>query len=239
MLKNLLRMKHALTEWAIKEGLLDDAQFLSQKEWHDRNEDLHDDALMVMVIDGSGLYSLLNNGCDLTEFDDLIESFGFWYEQGYAWSVGFYPIENYDYSRLTGTYSSKLRDPRWQRKAALVKKEADYVCQDCGARERLEAHHCYYTMMSQSCEPWEYPLSALRALCHTCHETRPVPEIRIRAFLARLSQSQLTGLIDGLDNALNRFEANSFIHFIQKATFDKKKMDEALLLLQKNTDLYD
>ncbi|EOC0011591.1 HNH endonuclease [Cronobacter turicensis] len=239
MLKNLNRMKHALTEWAIKEGMLDDAQFISQKEWHERHEVLHEDALLVMVIDGSGLYSLFNTGCDLTEFEDLVESFGFCYEQGYAWSIGFYPIENYDYRRLSGTYASKLQDQRWQRKAALVKKEAGYICQDCGAKGSLEAHHCYYAIMSQGFEPWEYPLSAFRALCHTCHETRPVPEIRIRAFLARLSQSQLTGLIDGLDNGFNRFEVDSFIQFIKKATFDQKQMDEALNLLKKNTDLYD
>ncbi|WP_447881737.1 hypothetical protein [Serratia fonticola] len=239
MLKNLARMKHALTEWAIKEGILNEAVFLTQKEWNARGEKLHNDALMVLVIDGSGLFSLLNEGWDTTEFEDLIESFGFWYEQGYSWSMGFYSIDNYDYSRLTGTYTSKLRDPRWLRKAALVKDEAGHRCQDCGANGRLEAHHCYYTTMSLGYEPWEYPLSAFRALCPTCHDTRPIPEIRARAFLARLSQSQLTGLLDGLDNGFNRFEADSFIQFMQKATFHKKYMDEALLLLKKNTDIYD
>ncbi|ANJ99429.1 hypothetical protein [Serratia plymuthica] len=239
MLKNLTRMKHAITEWAIKEGMFDDAIFLTQKEWNDRGEELHNDALMVLVIDSSGLFSLLNHGCDTTEFEDLVESFGFWYEQGYHWSVGFYPTENYDYSRLTGTYTSKLRDPRWRRKAALVKDEAGHRCQDCGSSGRLEAHHCYYTTMSLGYEPWEYPLSAFRALCPTCHATRPAPEIRARAFLARLTQSQLTGLLDGLDNGFNRFEADTFIQFMRKATFHKKHMDEALLLLKKNTDIYD
>lgn len=38
MLKNLARMKHAITEWAIKESILDDATFLTQKEWNDRGE---------------------------------------------------------------------------------------------------------------------------------------------------------------------------------------------------------
>lgn len=57
--------------------------------------------------------------------------------------------------------------------------------------------------------------------------------------MARLSQSQLTGLLEGLDNGFNRFEADSFIQFMQKATFHKKYMAEALLLLKKNTDIYD
>ena len=239
MLNNLARMKHALTEWAIKEGLFDDAIFFTQKEWNGRGEDLHNDALMVLVIDSSGLFNLLNYGCDTTEFEDLVESFGFWYEQGYNWSVGFYPTDNYDYNRLTGTYRSKLRDPRWLRKAKLIKVEAEHRCQDCGADGRLEAHHCYYTTMSWGYEPWEYPLSAFRALCPACHNKRPVPEIRARAFLARLTQSQLTGLLDGLDNSFNRFEADSFIQFMKNATFDKTRMDEVLLLLKKNADNYD
>lgn len=239
MLRNLERLKHALTEWAIKEGMFGDAHFYTQKEWNERKEEMHDDALMVMVIDGSGLHSLLNDGCDTTEFEDLIESFGFWYEQGYRWSIGFYPADDYDYRRLNGNYASKLRDPRWKRKASLVKKKAGHKCQDCGAAVYLEAHHCYYTTISQGYEPWEYPLSAFRALCPDCHRTRPVPEIRMRAFLARLTQSQLAGLIDGLENGFNRFEADSLIQFMQKATFHKKTMDESLLLLKKNTDIYD
>lgn len=239
MIRNLERMKHALTEWAIKEGMFGDARFYTQMEWHERKEDVHDDALMVMVIDGSGLWSLLNTGCNTTEFEDLIESFGFWYELGYSWNIGFYPTDNYDYRRLNGTYASKLCDPRWKRKASLVKDVAGHECQDCGAKDYLDAHHCYYTTISQGYEPWEYPLSAFRALCSDCHRTRPVPEIRMRAFLAQLTQSQLAGLIDGLDNGFNRFEADSFIQFMQKATFLKKPMDEALLLLKKNTDIYD
>ena len=237
MLKNLARMKHALTEWAIKESILDDASFLTHKEWNDRGEKIHNDALMVLVIDGSGIFSLLNNGCDTTEFDDLVESFGFWYERGYSWSLGFYPTDNYDYRRLNGTYTFKLLGPRWLRKAALVKSAAGHQCEDCGEQGRLEAHHCYYTTMSLGYEPWEYPLSAFRALCPTCHITRPIPEIRARAFLARLNQSQLSRLLDGLDNGFNRFEADSFIEFMRKASFHKKHMDEALLLLKKNTDI--
>jgi len=238
MLKNLERLKNALTEWSIKEGLFHDAHFYTQIEWNERGEDLHTDALMVLVIDGSGLYHLLNAGCDTSEFDDLIESFGFMYEQGYAWSVGFFPLEGYDYERLSGTYASKLRDPRWVRKSTLVKEKAGHKCQDCGVPGRLDAHHCYYTTMSQGYEPWEYPLSALRALCRKCHETRPIPEIRMRAFLASLTQTQLTGLIEGLDNGFNRFETDSFIQFLQRATFDEKYMSEALGLLKKNTEIY-
>lgn len=75
--KNLERMKQALKEWAIKESMFNDATFLTNKEWNERGEKLHNDALMVLVIDGSGLFNLLNHGHDTTELEDLVESFGF------------------------------------------------------------------------------------------------------------------------------------------------------------------
>ncbi|HAX5242420.1 TPA: hypothetical protein JZG60_004707 [Escherichia coli] len=239
MLRNLERMKNAISEWAIKEGLWHDAQFYSNKEWNERGEKIHDDALLVLTIDSSGLYNLLNGGCDTEEFEDLVESFGFFYEMGYAWSIGFYPLEDYDYARLSGNYLQKLKDERWRQKTELVKRRANYRCQDCNASLPLEAHHCYYTNMREGYEPWEYPLSALRALCRECHKQRPIPEIRIRALLAQLTQSQLTGLINGLDNAFNRFETDSFITFMQNISFHDHLMKSALTMLKKNTDIYD
>lgn len=61
------------------------------------------DSLLVLVFDSSTLHTMLNYGGDTMEFDDLVESFGFWYELGHSWNMGFYPIEGYDYSRLSGT----------------------------------------------------------------------------------------------------------------------------------------
>lgn len=45
MLNNIERMKYALTEWAIKEGVFDDATFYTQREWKERGEDFHNDAV--------------------------------------------------------------------------------------------------------------------------------------------------------------------------------------------------
>lgn len=239
MLRNLERMKSAIYEWAIKEGILDDAQFYSNQEWNARREKIHNDALLILTIDSSGLYNFFNGGCDTEEFEDLVESFGFYYEMGYAWSIGFYPQEGYDYTRLAGSYTRKLRDERWRHKAELVKRRANYHCQDCNTSLPLDVHHCYYTSMREGYEPWEYPLSALRALCRKCHEKRPIPEIRIRAMLAQLTQTQLNGLISGLDNAFNRFETDSFIAFMQQVSFHDHLMSSALNMLKKNTDNYD
>jgi hypothetical protein len=142
MTRNIERMRAAITEWLIKEEMLGDALFIDIDEWRARGEIYGTDSLLVLVFDGSTLHSMLNLGCDTEEFDDLIESFGGWYELGHSWNMGFYPIEDYDYSRLKGSYATKLRDPRWAKKAALVKRRAEARCQDCGAEQSLDAHHC-------------------------------------------------------------------------------------------------
>jgi hypothetical protein len=190
VLANLERMRHAVSEWLITGGLLGDARFYTRAEWIARGEEFHEDAPLVLVIDGSALHTMLNFGGDTSEFDNLIESFGFWYELGYSWSIGFYAEDGYDFSPLQGSYASKLKDGRWQRKAKFIKDRAGHTCQDCGAAGPLDAHHCYYANMRHGFEPWEYPLGAFRALCRTCHETRERAEIRMRAFMASLSQAQ-------------------------------------------------
>ncbi|MCY1352997.1 hypothetical protein [Pseudomonas aeruginosa] len=132
MSRNLERMRAALTEWMTKEEILGDAFFVDIEAWRVRNEPYGNDSLLVLVFDSSTLHTMLNYGGDTTEFDDLVESFGFWYELGHSWNMGFYPIEGYDYSRLPGTYASKLQDERWRKKAATVKERAGHQCQDCG-----------------------------------------------------------------------------------------------------------
>ncbi|MFM4843430.1 HNH endonuclease [Aeromonas caviae] len=239
MYENLIRMKHAITEWAIKDNLLDDARFYSKEEWNSRGEHMHNDSLLVLTIDSSGLYNLLNFGGDTEEFDDLVESFGFSYEMGYQWSLGFYPIDNYQYKRIEGNYTQKLRDGRWKKKSEAVKKRANYRCQDCRIKAPLDAHHCYYTNMRDGYEPWEYPLSALRALCRQCHKERPIQEIRMRALVAQLTQNQLKNLIDGLDNVFNRFETESFLSFMNEVSFHDHLMKSAISKLKKNRDIYD
>ncbi|MCP1175628.1 HNH endonuclease [Ralstonia chuxiongensis] len=203
-----------MNEWLITEGLLGDAKFYTGEEWRTRGEQLHDEALLVLMIDGSALHTILNYGGDTSEFDDLIESFGFWYELGYSWSVGFYPAEDYDFSPLQCSYASKLKDQRWQRKAKLIKERAGYSCQDCGATAALDAHHCYYANMRHGFEPWEYPLGAFRALCRTCHEARERAEIRMRAFMASLTKTEMDSIRDALGHAFYWYQPGAVSAFL-------------------------
>lgn len=45
------------------------------------------DAVSVLVFDSS-VYYMLNYGCYLTEFDDIFERYGFYYDSGHSWHVG-------------------------------------------------------------------------------------------------------------------------------------------------------
>ena len=194
MQQALGRMRAAVAEWLTKEGWLGDAEFYTVEQWQSRDEDFLTDSLLILVIDGSTLHTMLNFGGDHEEFDDLVLSFGFYYELGNHWNMGFYPIDGYDFAPITGNYSSKLKDPRWRKKAARVKELAGNLCQDCGKNGTLEAHHCYYAAMRHGYEPWEYPLSAFRSLCRRCHDTRAQVEIRMRSYMATLTQSEMESL---------------------------------------------
>ena len=210
-----------------------DTSFYSIEEWQTRDEPYLNDAELVLTFEG-GLHTMLNYGCDTSEFDDYIESFGYYYEQGQSWNMGFYPIPDYDYSPLKGTYSQKLQDPRWKQKSNLVQELAGRKCQDCGNTNRLETHHCYYTVMREGNEPWEYPLSALKCLCHTCHEKRAKVESRMRAYMANLTTNQMESLKNGLSTSFYWFEKDAVINFLSKLENSDEKVIAAIIELMNN-----
>lgn len=232
MPSNIERLRAAIEEWLIRNELNMDTAFYSVQEWRERNEDYLNDAELILVFEG-GLHAMLNSGCDTREFDNYIESFGYYYEQGHSWNLGFYQIPDYDYTSLKGTYSQKLQDPRWKEKSKLVKELAGWKCQDCGNTIRLETHHCYYTGIREGNEPWEYPLSALRCLCHSCHESRAKVESRMRAYMAKLTTIQMESLKDGLDGAFYWFEQNAVLEFLSKLGSSDEKVLAAVTELMK------
>lgn len=94
MKPNLARLKNAVNKFLDSKSLRGDAKLYSKKEWNDRGEPYGKEAKLTLVIDGSPMYSALNYGEDgfkiQDEFDKLVKSCGYWYEQGFAWSVHFY-----------------------------------------------------------------------------------------------------------------------------------------------------
>lgn len=236
MPSNIERLKIAVEEWLIRNELDIDTGFSSIEEWRARNEDFLNDAELVLVFEG-GLYTMLNYGGDTAEFDEYIESFGYFYELGHSWNMGFYPIPNYDYTTLIGSYAQKLQDTRWKEKSKLVKERAGWKCQDCGSIDRIETHHCYYTVMREGNEPWEYPLSALRCLCRSCHEDRSKIESRMRAYLAKLTTNQIDSLKEGLNTAFYWFESDAVVELLSKLGHSDEEIYMAVAdLLKKRND---
>jgi hypothetical protein len=229
---NIQRLRVAIEEWLVRNGLATDTLFYEMSDWLNRKESYLNDAELVLVFEGT-LHTILNFGGDTDEFDDFIDSFGYYYELGESWNMGFYRIPDFDFTPRIGNYSDKLRDPRWRAKSKLVKENAGWKCQDCGSLSGLETHHCYYTTMREQNQPWEYPLSALRCLCRNCHENRAKAENRMRAFLARFTGSQIDELRGNLDSAFYWFTEDKVIELISKLRHDDTAvLDAAAELLR-------
>lgn len=65
-------------------------------------------------------------------------------------------------------YSSKLKDPRWQRRRLEVLQRDEFTCRMCGdSKSTLHVHHKRYVKGRQ---PWEYEGRDLVSVCEACHE---------------------------------------------------------------------
>jgi len=78
-------------------------------------------------------------------------------------------------------YQQKLKDPRWQSLARVIRVRDGRRCVICGYTDQVEVHHWVYV---RGWEPWEYPDHLLATLCWNCHseihELGYVPAIPIR-----------------------------------------------------------
>ena len=83
-------------------------------------------------------------------------------------------------------------------------------------------------------EPWEYPLSALRCLCRSCHEARAKTESRMRAYLARLTTTQIDYLRSNLNHAFYWFNEDAVIEFISKLGHSDEEILKAVSVLLNN-----
>lgn len=64
------------------------------------------------------------------------------------------------------TYSTKLQNPKWQRKRLEVLNRDGFACKLCSDTEtQLDVHHLKYTG-----KPWDALLDDLITLCRHCHE---------------------------------------------------------------------
>lgn len=70
----------------------------------------------------------------------------------------------------TKSYSSELKDPRWQKKRLEIYQRDNWTCQMCGNGlydgVPLNVHHKVY---HKDCLPWEYQDKELITICEKCH----------------------------------------------------------------------
>lgn len=100
-------------------------------------------------------------------------------------------------------YQDKLKDPRWQKKRLGIFERDNWNCRLCAnPEETLHVHHLYYI---QGADPWDYPDSALMALCATCHEeAHEAKRVHIESVVIALSRRGTnTQLLVDIASALN------------------------------------
>ncbi len=102
-------------------------------------------------------------------------------------------------------YSTKLKDPRWQKKRLKILSRDEWTCRYCYDTESpLVVHHKLYL---PKLEPWEYPNDLLITICEDCHrierEERLFQEQRL---LNELKKYFSSPDIQGIANCLDGFK---------------------------------
>lgn len=103
------------------------------------------------------------------------------------------------------TYQEQLKHPKWQKKRLEVLQHNKFICQECGeAEEELHVHHTQY---KKGAAVWEYDVSELQCLCHSCHQDTHDLEAAIKERSNRLlpaGKQKVLSFIDSLPNYKRR-----------------------------------
>lgn len=184
-------LREVFEEWLRIHEINYDFRFYTPEEWaaKEGSDHLLQGAELMLAFDNA-LVGWLSLGTSVPdELMELAEGFGYFYELGHAWNMGFYALENSPpLPAPSASYSDKLKDSRWLRKRTRILARCANRCEECGTAAGLEVHHCYYRYGR---EPWQYPDTALLALCRDCHKDRAETEMDFRLF----QQSLRTGEI--------------------------------------------
>jgi len=202
-------MREVLEEWMRIYEIDYDFWFYTPAEWAIKEgpDHLLQGAELMLAFENS-LVSWLNYGTGIEdELQELVEGFGYYYELGHHWNMGFYPVD--DWQPLPSPsmpYREKLKDPRWQRKRLRIINRCEHKCEECGSSDSLEVHHCYYRYGR---EVWQYPDRAFLALCRKCHELRGTAELDFRLFSQTLRTEELRGVQEMMSHCKYWFSAQS------------------------------
>jgi hypothetical protein len=108
---------------------------------------------------------------------------------------------------MSNSYSSKLRDARWQKKRLEIMQRDNWTCRSCGANGEgvtLNVHHAYY-ITGRS--PWEYPEYSLFTYCEDCHTYRRGLEPHYMLAICNLDRFEYASLLRLIEKYPRLFQA--------------------------------
>jgi hypothetical protein len=95
-MQSIERLRRSVHEWLVEHELDGDTAFYTPEEWRAREEPYLADSALVLVFEGE-LYRVMNGhhaDCSklYDEFEQFVRGFGYFFELGHAWNMGFYPL---------------------------------------------------------------------------------------------------------------------------------------------------
>jgi hypothetical protein len=208
-------LREVFEEWFRIHEINYDFRFYTPEEWAVKEGPSHllQGAELILVFEND-LYTWMNYGTDVPdELQELAEGFGYYYEQGHAWNMGFYPTEDWQpLPASSATYAEKLKDSRWQRKRSRILERCSGKCEECDSTSGLEVHHCYYRFGR---EPWQYPDIALLVLCPDCHKRRTHVEMDFRVFQQSLRTDELQSLREMMSHCKYWYNSKALQTFLE------------------------
>jgi hypothetical protein len=184
-------LKEVFEEWLQIHDLDYDFWIYPGEAWQARGEKVLQKAEAVLAFENQ-LVSILNytGPWDIEdELQNLAGGFGYYFEMGNHWNLGFYPLDPMpNFPAPTTNYSQLLQHQSWKAKRERILLRSARHCEECGIEGPLEVHHCYYRYGRL---PWQYPDGALLSLCRGCHDSRSKDELRFRMFMTRLKVGAL------------------------------------------------
>lgn len=212
-------LKETFEEWLQANGLDYDYWIYTRPEWEGKKgkDNILKGAELIITFDNDLVRIFHFDAMPEIEdeLQDLAEGFGYYFEHGNVWNLGFYPID--DWQPLppeNSPYPTKLQDHRWQNKRARILARSKNKCENCGiANVSLEIHHCYYRFGRY---PWQYPDGALLSLCRTCHKKRQKQEVKWRIFQPCLSVDELSKLERLLRDSLYWYDRKEFFEVVDE-----------------------
>ena len=87
------------------------------------------------------------------------------------------------------SYSSMLRDRRWQKRRLEILQRDEFTCQNCASENDAVQLHVHHKAYLPQTPPWQYPDELLVTLCEECHRAETATKQQNEILWAAISGS--------------------------------------------------